>query len=106
MSLYWVVAVIGGGDDGRGYDCFLFNILFSSFLDPFCLEAKETGIGMCHGKTSQRPEVLCNDSGVLFLTDIPYGYDRSCHAGSQFELFNRAVSFFGGQELPGEEDEP
>lgn len=52
---------------------FLFNVLFCSFLGPFCPDAKEPGVGTSHAETGKCLEVLLllsDDSGFLLLVHL------------------------------------
>lgn len=50
---------------------FLFNILFCSFLGPFCPEAEEQGIGTGHMKTDEQPAFLLREDPDSIRMDIP-----------------------------------
>ena len=45
--------------------------------------------------TSEPLKFFSNDSSFFLPIDIPYGHNRSCQLGGQFEFLNRAVSLLG-----------
>lgn len=82
---------------------FLLDVLFCSFIGPFCLDAKEHSIVMSHVETGIRLEVLLidEDSCFLLLIHIPDRHYWPCQLGGLFQLFSRTVSLLAGGGLPG-----
>lgn len=84
MSLYWVVAVIGGGDDGRGYGCFnpklpmalsfFFSISCSgAFLTPFAWKPKRQALACAMGRQANALKFFVMTLTFSFLQTFRMG---------------------------------
>lgn len=85
---------------------FLFNVLLCSLLHPFCLDAKEPGMG--HVKTGKSLEVLlffCDDYGFFLFVHILSGITGPVSLVGQFKFFSRTISLLWSRRLPREKYE-